>query len=208
MKYFPGTLWHGTSAHLLPSIKEHGLGGRNVLEELRIMDFMQEAFPYLGYEDYDFSNPDYLDLLPVRSAVRGGARGLNFEYGDVYATGGFDKAATYARTAPELVSLAKTIVDIGRRDGIDAIESALIDFPEAKGLLELPYAPIVLKLPRIPLDRVEDERGGSPILLTQFDEKVRQEVMGQVAFRVKGLVPFDELEVFEVDQDTGNEVKQ
>lgn len=206
MNYFPGTLWHGTSAHLLPMIEQHGLGGRNVMGDLKILDFMREAFPHIGFVDDDFSNPDYMDLLPVKSAVRGGAKGMNTEYGDVYATGGFDKAATYARKAPELVSLAKTIVEIGRRNGIDAVENALTYFLEAKELIELPYAPIVLKLPKLSLDRVEDERGGSPIMPDDFDQEVREEVMNKIAFRVRGVVPFDELEVFEVEKATGNEV--
>ena len=204
MKYFPSALWHGTSAHMLPMIKEHGLGGRNALEEFRILDFMREAFPHLGFDDNDYSNPDYCDLLPVRAAVQGGANGMNFEYGDIYVTGGFDKAAMYARRAPELVSLAKNIVEIGRRDGIDEIENALRAYPQAKELLELSYAPVVLKLPKMSLDRIEDEHGGKPFVPGALDGKAYEMLVSQLAYRVKGVVPFEELEVFEIEKTTGN----
>ncbi len=42
--------------------------------------------------------------------------------------GSFSTTGAYARTAPELVSLAKTTVEIGQHDGIDAIDDALSAF--------------------------------------------------------------------------------
>jgi len=208
MTYFPRTLWHGTSAHLLPMIKKHGLGGRNAMSQLRIMDFIQEAFPHVGFDDTDFSNPDYMDLLPVQAAVRGGATGMNFEYGDLYVTGGYHKAAIYAQSAPELVSFAKTIIEIGRRESNNAIEDALADFPDAKDFLGLSYAPIVLKLPKLPIDRVEDERGCPLTFSDMLEDRVSEAKMSQRAFRVKGVVPFNELEVIEVEKATINDVAQ
>ncbi|WP_143030587.1 hypothetical protein [Ruegeria halocynthiae] len=67
------------------------------------------------------------------------------------------------------------------------------------------YAPVVLKLPKMPLDRVEDERGVTPDYLDMPDGKVSETVMGQHTFRMKGVVPFDLLQVFEAEQTKGNE---
>lgn len=104
MTLFPFSLWHGTSAHLLPAIREHGLGGRNLMTEWGVMDFLKRALPQVGVDENDFHDPDILDLMPIHAAVKGGAAGMNFEYGSVYVAGGYDKAAIYAQTAPELIS--------------------------------------------------------------------------------------------------------
>ena len=197
MNNFPLTLWHGTSAHLLPTIKEHGLGGRNIMQDWRVMDFIKWALPFVDVEDGDFGHHDYMPLMPVKAAAKGGADGMNFEYGDVYVAGGFDKAADYSLNAPELMSLAQTVLDIADRRDAGAVRDGLADYPEIRNFLALESSPVVLKLPPIPADMVRSERGGEVPLLDRVGDEVTSIIFAELGFRLTSVVPFDEIEVID-----------
>lgn len=190
---FPHPLWHGTSAHLLPLIEEHGLGGRNVMADWRVMEFLQWTFPQLGFDDQNYSDPDYMDLLPIQAAVRGGAAGMNFVYGDVYVTGGYDKAAVYAQTAPELLSFARTLVEVARRRELAAIPSELASYSEIAEFLTLDPAPVVLKLPPVPLSSLRSETGGEVPFEMFAEGGGGQVLLSQFAFRVDSVIPMTDL---------------
>lgn len=198
---FPHTLWHGTSAHLLPLIEEHGLGGRNVMADWRVMEFLQRAFPLLGFDDQNYSDPDYMDLLPIQAAVRGGAAGMNFVYGDVYATGGYDKAAVYAQTAPELLSFARTVVEVAHRRELTAIPNELANYPQIADFLNRDPTPVVLKLPPVPMSSLRNENGGDCPFDKFANGQVGEAMFSQWAFRVDAVIPLSELEVSAVPTD-------
>lgn len=198
MKLFPLTLWHGTSAHLLPLIREHGLGGRNVMADWRVMDFLEWAFPQVGVAEYDFHDPDYLDLLPIRAAVDGGAAGMNFEYGSVYVAGGYDRAADYAQSAPELISFVRILLDVAGRREMPSISDGLERFPELHQFLRQEPRPIVLKLPPTPMALIRDERGG-PLLMPEqiLEVSADSPEWSQAGFRIAAVVPFEGIEVID-----------
>jgi hypothetical protein len=202
MKLFPFTLWHGTSAHLLPTIKEHGLGGRHVMAEWGVMDFLKWAFPQIGVAEYDFDDPDCMELMPIRSAVNGGSAGLNFEYNSVYLAGGYDKAADYAQTAPELVSFVRTIQQVAERRGIHSISRGLADYPELTEFLKLDIKPVVLKLPPLPQTLIQNERGGPAGMPSASDDGgVNMHLWSQIAFRLTEVIPFQGIEVIDASND-------
>lgn len=198
---FPHPLWHGTSAHLLPLIEEHGLGGRNVMAVWRVMEFLQWAFPLLGFDDQNYSNLDDVELLPIQAAVRGGAAGMNFVYGDVYVTGGYDKASEYAQTAPELLSFARTVVEVAQRKELTPITDRLANFPQIAEFLALAPAPVVLKLPPVPMSSLRSEDGGDCPFDMFAECGVGEALLAQFAFRVDGVIPMNEIEVFPLAQD-------
>lgn len=195
---FQHTLWHGTSAHLLPLIEEHGLGGRNVMSDWRVMDFLRWAFPQLGFDDQNYADPDYGDLLAIQAAARGGAAGMNFIYGDVYAAGGYDKAANYARTAPELLSFVRTVVEIAHRRKLTTIPDELASYPQIENFFSLDPAPVVLKLPPIPMSSLRSEDGGDLPIDLFADGPVGAALLSQFAFRIDATIPMNELEVLTV----------
>jgi hypothetical protein len=197
MTDFPLTLWHGTSAHLLPTIKEYGLGGRNVMADWRVMDFIQSAVPFVDVADGDFGHPDYVPLMSVKAAAKGGADGMNFEYGDVYVAGGFQKAADYSLNSPELMSLVRTVLDISDRRNVGAVRDRLADYPELRDFLALEPSPIVLKLPPVPANIVQNEGGGEVPLLERVGDKVTNIMFAQLGFRLTSVVPFDGIEVID-----------
>ena len=193
MTLFPHPLWHGTSAHLLPLIEEHGLGGRNVMADWRVMEFLQWSLAQLGFDDQNYSDPDYMELLPIRAATRGGAAGMNFVYGDLYVTGGYDKAAAYARTAPELLSFARTIVEIAHRRELTAIPDELANYPQIAEFLSLDPAPVVLKLPPVPMSSLRTEKGGDIPFELFAEGVVGEEMLSPWAFRLDAVIPMADL---------------
>jgi len=200
VKVFPHPLWHGTSAHLLPLIDKHGLGGHDVMADWRVMEFLQRAFPLLGFDDRNYSDPDYMDLLPIQAVIRGGAAGMNFVYGDLYVTGGYDKAAAYARAAPELLSFVRTVVDVAHRRELTAILDELANYPQIAKFLALDPAPVVLKLPQVPMSSLRSEGGGACTFEMFPEGVVGEALLAQFAFRVDAVIPLVEVEVLPVKQ--------
>ncbi len=197
MTLFPHHLYHGTSAHLLPFIEEHGLGGRNLMGEWRVMDFLRLTFPALRYDPYNPSDPHYLDKGMIRKTLEGGAAGMNFEYGDLYATGGYDRAARYAGYGPELIDFVRKSVEVADGYGVSDVRRALEDFPEIGEFIGKPQSPIVLKLPLLPKSVLEEEDGGSVDFDFITDPDHIDAILPQWSFRVEAVIPFHEIEVLE-----------
>lgn len=190
---FPHPLWHGTSAHLLPLIEEYGLGGFNVMADWRVMEFLQWSLPQLSFDDQNYTDPDYMDLLPIQAAARGGATGMNFVYGDVYVTGGFEKAASYAERAPELLSFARKVVEVAHRRGLISITDELANYPQVARFLKFDPEPIVLKLPLVPMSSLRSEDGGDCPFDMFAEGEVGKAMLSQWAFRMDAIIPTTDL---------------
>ena len=63
------TLWHGTSEHLIPSIREFGLGGKNLLPELGVLEFLSETVSFLDFDEMDFGDPEHTMKSVTRPVV-------------------------------------------------------------------------------------------------------------------------------------------
>ncbi len=161
------------------------------------MDFIQWALPLVDVDETDFAHPDYLRLMPIKAAAKGGAGGMNFEYGDVYVAGGFHKAADYALNAPELMSFVPTLLDVADDRGVDAVRDGLAEFPEIKEFISLEPRPVVLKLPPVPADMVMSEKGEAVPLLDRMRDDPNSAVCAQLGFRLTTVVPFDAIEVID-----------
>lgn len=190
-EFCPVDLWHGTSAHLLPWIKEYGLGGKNIMDEWRVGEFLQWAFDTIGpWDRYDYSNPDLSVLLAIDAAVSEKKRSLNFEYGDLYVTGQYDKAERYALRAPELLDLAREAVNIARSENAYIVDKKLKEYPEIKDFLSLPPKPIVIKLPPVLIINLRNEDGDP---LFDFMSEKQFALWSLFSFRVDAVVPFKEI---------------
>lgn len=127
---------------------------------------------------------------------------MNFEYGHVYVAGGYHKAADYALNAPELMSFARTVLEVAdrRRDG--SLRSGLSDYPQLAEFLSLEPKPVVLKLPPVPMSVVEAEKGGEVQFPADTTNEVGNAFYSQMAYRVTSTIPFDEIEVFDASDHT------
>jgi hypothetical protein len=194
---FPFTVWHGTSAHLLPKIQEYGLGGRNPMADWRVMEFLMLALETLNYDEYDFAHPDCIDLMSIKAASKGGAKGMNFEYGDVYVAGGYQKAANYAVNAPELISFVRTVLEVADRRRDNSVRSGLSDYPQIAGFISLASKPVVLKLPPLPMAVVATENGGQIKFRADTTGEAGKAFLSQMSYRLTSKIPFDEIEVLD-----------
>lgn len=195
MTLFPHPLWHGTSAHLLPMIEEHGLGGRNVMAEWRVMDFLAEVFPRLNYNPVDYDDPDHNKKMLINACLGQTNRAMNFQYGHLYVAGGYERAASYASYAPELISYVFWSLDMADRYGLPTIKDSLSAYPEIAAFVEQPPQPVVLKLPLVPLSALEDEKGG-PIMESLLEGgQVSEALLPQTSFRLNAVIPLGDIEV-------------
>ena len=199
MKEFPFQLWHGTSAHLLPQIERHGLGGKNVIAEWRVLEFIIQAFPLLEFDQNNLSDPDHTELTMIGLCARQASHGMNFQHGEVYATGGFEKACSYALTAPEALFFARRLSEIGRQRGNSAIAVCLSQHAEVSNYLSKPPKPIVLKLPGLEAARILNEKGQPLPSWSDQHLDVFERVHDQMSYRITGIIPFADLSVLTVD---------
>jgi hypothetical protein len=202
MSMFPFTLWHGTSAHFLPMMEEHGLGGQNPMADWRVLEFLTVAMEILDEADDDLNHPDTLELMPILSAVKGGANGMNFEYGDVYVAGGCHRAADYAMNAPELISFVRTVLEVGDRRGDCSVRNGLSGHAELVKFLGFKPRPVVLKLPPLPLSLFQEEDGGEVHFPTNFNYEADKVLYSQMAYRLTTTIPFEGIEVVDVSGHT------
>ena len=187
-EYCPVTLWHGTSAHLLPFIKQHGLGGQNILAGWEVMEFLKWTYNNLDKgKPNDYAHPDYGDLMTIQFALDDNKK--KYEYGDLYVTGQYRKAESYSKRAPEILDLVRLAVNIARRQNKSIVEQKLESYDKIKSFLCLPSQPIVLELPPILLTnlKMEDE--------SQLINELRQNrhYMEAGSFRLNAIIPFKDI---------------
>jgi len=187
-EYCPVTLWHGTSAHLLPIIKQHGLGGQNILAEWKVMEFLKWTYKNLDKgEPNDYAHNDYGDLMTIRFALDDNKK--NFEYGDLYVTGQYRKAESYSRRAPELLDLVRLAVNIARRQNKSIVEQKLESYDKIKNFLSLPAKPIVIELPPILLTNLKRENGSH--LINEL--KLNMHYLEIESFRLNTIISFNDI---------------
>jgi len=195
MEYYPKTLWHGTSAHLLPLIKNYGLGGRNIMADWKVKDFLKWAFPYFQFDDYDYTDPDYGVLSMIQKSLdeNRASIAMNFAHGDLYVTGGYERAASYAKYAPEIMDFVRLTAEIASRRKISIIQDELESYSEIKRFLSLPPKPLVMELPKVAIKYLESENGGSVDLFQELDEPIRSDLLKQTSFRLNVVIPLNEI---------------
>jgi hypothetical protein len=191
-------LWHGTSAHLLDEIEKHGLGGKNLVRDWRVLEFLQLTFPLCEFDQNNFNDPDYGELLCISSAALQKNEHMNFQHGQLYATGGFDKAASYAQRAPEILDFVKILLRVGESRNIPKIKNILTNFPEISEFVLKEQKPVVLKLPKIDSNLIRNEKGGEYLFFDKVSDDIKVRIHEQSAYRINCVIPFSEIEIINV----------
>ena len=99
-KIYPFPLYHGTSSIFLSSILETGLGGKNIVKELKVQDLAKEMLPFV-IENFGKNEP----ILKITSEIESFKRMAqdiesdSFQYGEVYATASLSLAYDYATSS-------------------------------------------------------------------------------------------------------------
>jgi hypothetical protein len=164
-------LYHGTSDLFYASIMKFGLGGRNLIGELRVIEVLCDLFKVAETLSYD---EDWLVGMKVTKLIceqRVTQGGLNFRHGSTYLTPScYTAAALYAtgkRFGSEALEQFMTVWERLVESGVElprAIRDSaqrIIDF--VKG----PVVPILIRLEGVAETSLRAENGGDPTATLQ-----------------------------------------
>lgn len=191
-------LWHGTQSGWLPGIVTSGLGGRNPHDELETKRVLHQMVRALEDHGADLPGPapgipSVLRLVAgTVPSVEFAGRPVNFEYGATYASLGEGVATMYAnKFCGELFEYAWQAALRLQNLGF------LSEVPEWRGwgLIQRTNIPILLRLPRLPLHRFQNENGGN---LSNLQRRMLSGtdaggmfLATDLAFRLRNHVPTD-----------------
>jgi hypothetical protein len=93
---FPFPLFHGTSSIFLSSIRQHGLGGKDIILEWRVLDFLRAATKILG-PHIDHSDQEMqLNWKMLQAVVAQRVDHFNWRHGGTYLVADELKGVMYA----------------------------------------------------------------------------------------------------------------
>lgn len=210
--YLPFPLYHGTSSFFLNSILDNGLGGRNPVDEYRVVDFANALLPIVKpiFEKVDFLAGRHTSFEAMASQSSGG---MNFQHGDTYVIGNEEKAVRYAlrnRFGSEIFSKTLDIFDalykVGEAETADSIGR---DFPEICSCIDMHCAPILVKINKVNYKKLRLEGGGDAggfveELITYFNQPMEpkefQEEADSFPFRLNQVISVESCEFFLINQ--------
>jgi hypothetical protein len=161
-------LYHGTSSYFCREILTHGMGARNIVQELNLLNLAQHLVDVaeemrIGVE---FGTEERMILAIMENIIQQGitAGGMNARHGGVYLTTGRKKAAAYSRNAKgsEMLTEIDKLVSIiePQRAGFRLELEA--KFPLAVAAIEADHSPVVLQVDRALYELLRDEKGDDP----------------------------------------------
>lgn len=162
MQNFPVSLYHGTSSLFIPSIIEHGLGGKNLIKEWRIIEFTKAIYPlidkYLS-EDKEWKN----EILTFKYILEQKSTNMNFQHGDTYLSPSKLAATRYSisnQFGSEILSCAVKFTKKLKSMGISEINEDLSqEYKKIFEIINTPYLPVLIELPHLLHSDLLDEHG-------------------------------------------------
>jgi hypothetical protein len=200
-------LYHGTSSYFWPSIKHHGLGGKNIADEWRLVALLKETLDVLDRVADERIEDELRLRLPILTSVleqqvSGG--GFNWRHGSVYVTCAPGRAVRYATRGfgSELLGLACESVDLLASVRAEDAAALLSRYPEAAAARSAEHRAVLLQLNNIHVDRLRDEDGGDPqpaLSLVESFLEIPSAGPPQVTFEVAGIVKPHEISAAEIE---------
>ena len=160
-------LFHGTSSIFIESIRQHGLGGVNPIQQYDVVPFMQRLFErcqrrLAGSREWE------IKANIIGAIAQQEVKGFNFRHGATYLTPARYVAARYAcsnRLGSEAISeAAECLLLLPDED-----RTELRRHPVAQ-LFDARHEPIVIRVESVPVSYLRTEYGGDP--REQLDEMV------------------------------------
>ncbi len=172
----PISLWHGTSSALRPSISKHGLGGRNIVADLGVVEFIVAAVDLIKPVELD-DDPDTWLFLKIASKIADQTSDhMNWRHGQVYVSASKFKAASYAMNAPEAIDTCRKLDVILRQQGQENHAQSLLEkYDKLARLLFAQSNPIVIELFGVPCDALLPETNSERHRSLVFSETTRDD---------------------------------
>jgi hypothetical protein len=195
-------LYHGTSTLFLESISKHGLGGKNPVEEWKILELAQEVYKISSnhLEGWDCFDNRKFSFGMMTEQVAGG---FNWQHGDAYVSPSKRVAIGYAigkRFGSELLTYTLDWLEELIRREIPGVKDSLFRrFPEAFSCIEASPSPILIELQNIPKSSLVAEDGGDPSAnfnsiasISAPDPEIQEILLGVNNFRLKASAPVED----------------
>lgn len=207
-KNYPFPLYHGTSSIFLSSILETGLGGKNIIKELKVQDLAKEMFPFV-IENFGKNKPFFKTTCEIESFKRM-AQNIEsdiFQYGDIYVTACLSHAYGYATSSPwgsELLSYVFLFFDRLMAINVKECETWKKKYPEIFNFKNTKGTPLILSLSGVKFSDLLTERGDE-ISEDEINETFKSKTAGGLSedirkqlgrFRLKHTVDKSNLKIY------------
>jgi hypothetical protein len=158
-------LYHGTSSISLGSIAEHGLGGRNPVEDLDLLPFVKALRGIAQVTILrSLSDEECWPMEIIDRITEGASSHLNWRYGQTYLTASRAQARSYARPeGSEIVFAAKWLYERIKHHDQEAVRELGAKYSSALSRLTLTGDPVVIKASSVPITQLRSETGGDAI---------------------------------------------
>ncbi len=199
MKKLPFPLYHGTSTLFTDSIKANGLGGNDIIKELRVLNFLSELETLA---DTTLTNNENWIYSPKYSISQITSQKTGFQHGQVYLSPSRHTAGRYSQRTfgSEAISSVFEVVDILRSNNIQISNDLLNRFQAIMHLETVEKKPILYEISDLPVDYLLMGEKGEDVNI-QIDKVMKiiekygfDGILGhaqQINFRLAKPIPFD-----------------
>jgi hypothetical protein len=152
-------LFHGTSTYFWPSIKQHGLGGVNIVEEWRLLPLLRESLAILR----EVQDPEIISEMRLRLPMLNHISEQRVS-GGVYLTLCSWKAVSYGCRGfgSELVGQVAETLDLLAKARPEAEAELLSKYPEAAHARSAKHQPILIRVDDVHIECLLSEKGDHP----------------------------------------------
>lgn len=164
-------LYHGTNSLFLPSIRAHGLGGRNIVKEWRVLDLYKEVIECCRKCSHPTLARKATEDWSVQAVIGQWRQFGNWRHGPAYVAADKRKAISYAfRSAygSELIDFTFAwLEDLERAEpGID--KRLMTRYQDLEYLRRTPGDPVLLEVSNLSDDDLETEQGQPVVSATEI----------------------------------------
>ncbi len=188
-------LYHGTSTLFLEDIRRLGLGAKDPLEELGVLDLARDIQPLLDEHAADhaiYKRRRHSFELMIQQ--RAGSR--NFQHGQTYVSPSPGTAVRYAvnkRYGSELLTYTLDLLQVLVDKGVPAVTDSLYRrHRRLFQLLDVSPAPLLVELAGVPTGSLQAEDGSDPTNSFEHVRRMKAEfpdrldvMLQQTNFRLK-----------------------
>jgi hypothetical protein len=202
----PIPLYHGTSTFFLEDILRFGLGGKDPLADLKVLELMREIHPLIvAYL------PD-TDMYRARSGsfermARQFSGSMNFQHGQTYLSPSRETAVRYAankRYGSELLTWTLDFLQLLVERDVPRVRTDLHrEYRRLFDIMDICPAPLLIRADHVPIKALISEDGGDPSESIGHVLRIAQEcpedidlLLQQTNFRLVSALPRADLSVW------------
>lgn len=201
----PFPLYHGTSTIFEDSIKQHGLGGHNLIKEYSVLEFLSELEAVANsmiMHDNDWKYGMQYDVSNITGQKVFGL--MNYQHGQVYLSPNRMTAGFYSQNkyGSEALTCVFKIIDILAKNGIQISKDVKDKYEPVLNLRNLDKKQIVYEIFGLPIDFLLMGEAGQDVnnqiekVMIQIEKHgydKYQSKVDQINFRLAKPIPFEML---------------